>query len=208
MNDIQIKYSLERERLETNRALDWSSFHPEFIIAGEEMKPMTVKVWFDLLAIKSPILYQDAPTPEAIVDYIWRNSVRNTRRKWLKEWRLFWLTRRISRTLAKEEGVDMMVALLEHVKYSLEEYPSDMNSNNARRKNSMSAISGAASMLDEIAARYSLNPADVLEMPLRRAFSLQRIIRSTTIPDYKPLEPESLRAIKSEYLNQRKQNHG
>ena len=208
MNDIQIKYSLERERLETNRALDWSSFHPEFIIAGEEVEPMTVKVWFDLLAIKSPILYADAPTPEAIVDYIWRNSVRNTRRKWLKFWRLWRIERRVHKMLGKEQGVDMMVALLEHVKYSLEEYPADMNSNKARRKNSMSAISGAASMLDEIAARYSLNPAEVLEMPLRRAFSLQRIIRSTTIPDYKPLEPESLRAIKSEYLNQRKQNHG
>ena len=200
---IQIKYQLERERLETNRALDWSSFEPEFIIAGEKVKPMTVRVWFDLLAIKSPILYRDTPTVEGIVDYIWRNSVRNTRNKWLKEWRLFWLDRRIKSTLKTEEGVDMMRAIIEHVQYSLEEYPQDRTSAKARQNNAMSSVSGAACMLDEIAHRYSLDPQQVLDMPLRRAFSLQRIIRAVTVADYKPLEPESLRAIKSEFLNQR-----
>ena len=199
---IQLKYQLERERLETNRALDWSSFQPEFIIAGEKVEPMTVRVWFDLLAIKSPILYKDTPTPEGIVDYIWRNSVRNTRNKWLKEWRLFWLERRIARTLKTEEGVDMMRAIIEHVQYSLEEYPQDRTSAKARQNNAMSSVSGAACMLDEIAHRYSLDPQQVLDMPLRRAFSLQRIIRAVTVADYKPLEPESLRAIKSEFLNQ------
>ena len=203
---IQLKYQLERERLETNRALDWSSFEPEFIIAGEKVKPMTVRVWFDLLAIKSPILYKDTPTPEGIVDYIWRNSVRNTRKKLLKIWRLFRIERRVSKMLRTEEGTRMMMALLDHVQYSLEEYPQDRTSAKARQNNAMSSVSGAACMLDEIAHRYSLDPQQVLDMPLRRAFSLQRIIRAVTVADYKPLEPETLRAIKSEYLN--KLNNG
>ena len=55
-------------------------------------------------------------------------------------------------------------------------------------------------MLDEIAHRYGMRPQDVLQMPLRQAFALQRTIRLATIPEYKLLEPQSLRTIKSEYL--------
>ena len=56
-------------------------------------------------------------------------------------------------------------------------------------------------MVDEIASRYSINPEEVLKMPLRRAFALQRTMRMATITDYKLLEPQSLRDIKSKYLN-------
>lgn len=203
MATIEEKYQFERDRIETARKLDWSSFEPVFIVAGETIKPMTVRTWFDLLAIKSPILYSETPTVEAIVDYVWRHSVRNTRRTWLKHWRLFWLERRIIRTLRGKDSVPMMGAILEHIQHSLEEFPHDNNSGRGRKKNSMSAICNAAAMLDEIAARYSLNPETVLDMTTRRAFALQRIIRTATIPDYKPVEPDSLRAIKSEYLKQR-----
>ena len=203
MATIEERYQFERDRIETARKLDWSSFEPVFIVAGETIKPMTVRTWFDLLAIKSPILYSETPTVEAIVDYVWRHSVRNTRRTWLKHWRLFWLERRIVRTLRGKHSVPMMGALLEHIQHSLEEFPHDNNGGRGRKKNSMSAICNAAAMLDEIASRYSLNPKTVLDMTTRRAFALQRIIRTATIPDYKPVEPDSLRAIKSEYLKQR-----
>ena len=207
MATIEERYQFERDRIETARKLDWSSFEPVFIVAGETIKPMTVRTWFDLLAIKSPILYSETPTVEAIVDYVWRHSVRNTRRTWLKHWRLFWLELRVERNIQKKKtGVPLMEALLAHLEHSLEEFPSDMNSASVRRKNSMSAISSSAGMLDEIAERYSMNPETVLDMPLRRAFALQRIIRTANIPNYKPLEPESLRAIKSAFLTQ--QNNG
>jgi len=77
-----------------------------------------------------------------------------------------------------------------------------MSSASSRKKNAMSSVSGNASMIDEIANRYAMHPEQVLQMPLRRAFSLQRIIRSATIPDYRILEPASLRAIKSKYLQE------
>jgi len=56
-------------------------------------------------------------------------------------------------------------------------------------------------MIDELATRYSLHPDDILQMPLRKAFSLQRTIRLSTIPGYKLLEADSLRELKSKYLN-------
>jgi hypothetical protein len=163
---------------------------------------MTVQVWFDLLAIKSPLLYSDEPTVEAIVDYIWRNSSRYSASGWLKEWRIFWLYRRVIKSIKKKkEGASLVYVLCEHLKNSLDEFPIDQSTATSKKVNSLPVISGEASMIDELASRYSIHPEDVLAMTLRRAFSLQRTIRMSTIPGYKLLEPDSLRAIKSKYLN-------
>lgn len=196
------KYEHERKRLELNRALDWSSFKPQFIIIGEHLNPMTVGVWFDLLAIKSPLLYSDDPTVESVVDYIWRNKKTRIENKCLKEIKLFLLDAKVRRCLKSDDADIFIDAINEHINYSLDEFPEDMGKESSKKNNSMSQVSANALMLDEIANRYSMNPEEVLKMPLRRAFSLQRIIRTNTIPDYKALEPASLRKIKSEYLKE------
>ena len=198
---IQEKYQKERERIERNRALDWSSFSIEVTVLGERLVPMTVQTWFDLLAVKSPIIYDNEPTVESVIDYIWRNSRRYTKNKWLREWRLFWIQWRVCRAVKKLDDVeDMVTTINEHFKLSVDEFPTDSSVATARKINAMSPTTGEASMVDEIASRYSMNPADVLKMPLRQAFALQRVIRLSTIPDYKILEPDSLREIKSEYI--------
>ena len=200
--DIAQQYKEEREKLELNRILDWSTFSKDYIVAGEKLKPMTVQVWFDLLAIKSPLLYSDEPTVEAIVDYIWRNSNRYSASGWFKEWRIFWLYRRVIKSIKKKkEGASLVYVLCEHLKDSLDEFPIDQSTATSKKVNTLPVISGEASMIDEMASRYSIHPEDVLAMTLRRAFSLQRTIRMSTIPGYKLLEPDSLRAIKSKYLN-------
>ena len=205
--DIAQEYQEEREKLELNRILDWSTFSKDYIVAGEKLKPMTVQVWFDLLAIKSPLLYSDEPTVEAIVDYIWRNSSRYSAYGWLKEWRIFWLYRRVIKSIKKKkEGASLVYVLCEHLKDSLDEFPIDQSTATSKKVNSLPVISGEASMIDELASRYSIHPDDVLAMTLRRAFSLQRTIRMSTIPGYKLLEPDSLREIKSKYLNQLNNN--
>ena len=200
--NIAQEYQEEREKIELNRTLDWSTFSKDYIVAGEKLKPMTVQVWFDLLAIKSPLLYSDEPTVEAIVDYIWRNSSRYSASGWLKEWRIFRLYRRVTKSIKnKKEGASLVYVLCEHIKTSLDEFPTDQSTATSKKVNSLPIISGEASMVDELASRYSIHPEEVLAMPLRRAFSLQRTIRMSTIPGYKLLEPDSLRAIKSKYLN-------
>jgi len=199
---IAEEYQAEREKLELNRALDWSTFSKEYIAVGEVLEPMTVQNWFDLLAIKSPIIYNDTPTMESVVDYVWRHSHRNTNSKWLKRWRLHWLQKRIVKSLRnKSEGRALVHVICEHLKSSLDEYPSDSGGSNSRRSNTMSPVAGEASMIDEIAGRYAMHPEDVLKLPIRRAFALQRTIRLSTIPGYKILEADSLRAIKSKHLN-------
>ena len=198
---IAEEYQAERERLELNRQLDWSTFSKDYIVAGEKLKQMTVQTWFDLLALKSPMLYKEEPTLESIVDYVWRNSTRFTENYWLKEWRVFWLYRRVLKSVRKtSDGMEMIATVCEHLKSSLDEFPTDTNGSSSGNTNKISPVSGEASMVDELATRYSMNPEDVLKMPLRRAFSLQRTIRLSTIPGYKLLEADSIRAIKSKYL--------
>ena len=197
------QYQAERDRLERNRSLDWTTCSQDFVVAGETLKPMTVQVWFDLLALKSPILYNEAPTIASVVDYIWKHSQKKTNNKLLKVWRLFWLQRRVIKTLKhKSDGPDMIYVLSEHIKSSLDEFPIDSSGSSTRKVNTMPVVAGEASMIDELASRYSIHPCEVLEMPLRRAFALQRVIRTSTIPDYKTLEADSLRAIKSKYLQE------
>ena len=41
--DIAQQYKEEREKLELNRILDWSTFSKDYIVAGEKLNPMTVK---------------------------------------------------------------------------------------------------------------------------------------------------------------------
>ena len=199
---IAEEYQAERERLELNRQLDWSSYSKEYIIAGEPITQMNVQTWFDMLAVKSPMLYSNEPTLEAIVDYLWKNSKRHTDNTWLREWRLFWLQRRVVKSLKHaEDGPALIVAICEHIQSSLDEFPIDASGSSMGKTNRISPTSGEASMIDELAARYSMPPEDILKMPLRRAFSLQRTIRLSTIPGYKLLESDSLRALKSKYLN-------
>jgi hypothetical protein len=197
------KYAKERQRLETNRSLDWSSFAREYIAAGESLQPMTVQVWFDLLVAKSPLLVGGDITVESVVDYVWRNCKRRTGSKLLKAWRLFWVQHRIEKALNKDESAEsLMQVIFEHIKESFDEYPDSLSAS-TKKSNAMSGAAGETQMLDEIAHRYGIDPREVLTMSLRRAFALQRTIRLATIDDYKLLEPESLRTIKSQFLNQK-----
>jgi len=109
------EYQAERNRLELNRALDWSSFNAEFILVGEELNAMTVGVWFDLLAVKSSMLYSDNPTISSIVDYVWRNSKKNTGNKLIKECKLFWIDTKIRRCLKSVDRDLFIEALYAHL---------------------------------------------------------------------------------------------
>jgi hypothetical protein len=198
---IAEEYQAEREKLELNRALDWTSSGYAYTIAGENLVNMTVQTWFDLLAVKDSILHAKNFSVATITDYLWRHSTSKTANAFKKHWRIFLIGHRVKRALKNiDTAVPLIDAVEHHLNTSLEEYPNDRGSSTSRKKNSMDAVSGSASMVDEIASRYSMSPNEVLAMPLRRAFALQKVIRLSTIPNYNLLEPDSLRAIKSKYL--------
>lgn len=204
---IQEAYTEERQRLELNRSLDWSTHNIEYKIAGEILKPMTLQVWFDLMVVKSPVVTGDDLSIESIIDYIWRNSIKNTSNKFLKEMRLYRLQSRVMKALKKDDTTNQLVkVLLEHIKSSFEEMPDPTDQAQGSKDYRMNAITGESSMLDELASRYGISPIKVLDFPLRQVFALQKASRLATIPEYKLLEPHTLRAIKSEYLNQIQNN--
>lgn len=194
------KYKQERQKLELNRSLDWSSCAIEYVVAGEKLLPMTVQTWFDLMIIKSPIVTGDEVTIDAIVDYLWRNSKRFCTNPLLREWRMFWMHRRIMKALKTNKTSQELVSVFcEHVKSSFDELP-ESNTSQEQKRNAMQLVGSEVAMIDEVAHRYGINPLSVLKMPLRQVFALQKVIRLATIPEYKILEPNSLRKIKSEYL--------
>ena len=198
---IAEKYQAERDRIERDRILDWSTMTTEYKVLGVKLKPLTVQTWFDLLAIKSPVLYNGTPTEAGVVDYIWRNSTKHTNNRLLRFVRLAWIEIKVAFAYRRID-LEMMRVLVAHADAALEEYPSDNQEKSIKKKNTLPGVSGPASMVDEIAARYSLHPREVLQMPLRQAFALQRVIRTTTIPDYELTEPESLKKIKREFLTE------
>lgn len=199
---IAEKYQAERERIENNRRIDWSSFGFEYIAAGEKMRPMTLQVWFDLMALKSPILSADEITEASVVDYIWRNSVRNKGFQLIRDFRLFRLERRVANALKDDDEADALLTVIyDHAKEAFEEMPVSSGGHGYTRTNALAGVSGETSMVDEIAHRYGQNPQEVLQWPLRKVFNLMKAMRFSTVPNCKFLEPESLRAIKSEYLN-------
>ena len=201
--NIAEKYTAERNRLEQNRSLDWSSYKREFTAAGELLQPLTVQNWFDLTLAQSAVITGDALTVDSVIDYVWRNSARHTGNRYLKEWRLYFLQRRVEKAFnAADSAAALIKVIFEHVKEAFDEFPQAMSGGESGAKNAMPAVTGEAQMLDEIAHRYGMRPQDVLLMPLRQAFALQRTIRLATIPEYKLLEPQSLRTIKSEYLQE------
>ena len=202
--NIAEKYTAERKRIEQNRSLDWSSYSREFTAAGELLQPLTVQNWFDLTLAQSAVITGDALTVDSVIDYIWRNSARRTDNRFLKEWRLYFLQRRVEKAFNFAESAAALIKVVfEHVKEAFDEFPQAMASGGeSGAKNAMPAVTGEAQMLDEIAHRYGMRPQDVLQMPLRQAFALQRAIRLATIQEYKLLEPQSLRTIKSEYLQE------
>lgn len=200
---IAEQYTSERERLELNRSLDWSTYSRTYKAAGETLKPLTVQSWFDLLAVKSPMLTGAGLTVESIVDYIWRCSRRHTSNVLLKEWRLWWIHSRVNKCLDTTEGAEALMGVLNrHIGDAFDEYPEQMQSGNVSNRTAMSNACGEAYLVDELAHRYGVNPEIVLKWDLRKAFQLQKVIRTVTNPEYKTLEPRSLLNIKSDFLKQ------
>lgn len=200
---IAEQYTAERERLELNRSLDWSTYSRTYKAAGETLQPLTVQAWFDLLAVKSPILSGSGLTVESIVDYIWRCSNRHTSNLLLKEWRLWWIHSRVNKCLDTEAGAAALMGVLNrHIGDAFDEYPEQMQGGNFSNRTTMSHASGEAYFVDELAHRYGVSPDLVLTWSLRKAFQLQKAARTVTNPDYKALEPRSLLNIKSDFLKQ------
>jgi len=181
-----------------NRLLAWSSVGSKTDIDKLVLMPLTAKAWIDLKIIGNKFICEGRPDADDALEYLWRNceaysTVQNAATEKTKK--------RLGYLLGKNGNGYVTNLAYKHINAAFTELPQSVNnSNSISRSNTMPAVEGIIGAIDEVAARYGQNPADVLEWPLNRIFQLQKAIRIATIPNYKLAEPQLIKTIKQEIL--------
>lgn len=183
-----------------NRLLAWSSVGNKTDIDQLVLMPLTAKAWIDLKLVGNKFICDGVPDEKDALEYLWRNceaykTERSTNTEKVKK--------RLGYLLGKN-GNDYIAKLAyKHINDAFAEVPQSINnSNSVKRSNTMPATEGIIGAIDEVAARYGQNPVNVLAWPLNRIFQLQKAIRIATIPNYKLSEPQLIKTIKQEILQE------
>jgi hypothetical protein len=164
------------------------------------MLPLTAAAWIDLKLVGHKFVNEGKPGAADALEYIWRNCdnyspVKNASSEKCKK--------RIGFLFGMNGEDEMLAIAYRHINDAFAELPIPIKSSKGvSRKNTMPAIEGIIGAIDEVSSRYGQNPVDVLAWPLNRVFQLQKAIRMATIPDYKLAEPQIIKTIKSEILNE------
>lgn len=187
-------------RIAQNRLLAWSSDSGITKQDKIALKPLTAKAWVDLNLIDNAIALGADPSEQDLIDYIWRNCSEYNPKQCAASEKA---KRRIGYAYGKSNKEALAKLVFDHVNNAFSEMPETINTKSGfSRDNKMSPIAGIVGAIDEVAARYGQNPADVLTWPLNRIFQLQKAMRLATIPDYKLAEPKLIKLIKQEILQE------
>ena len=198
INELSQQYTDERERIIAARLLSWSSVYSNFSVFGIMIRPLTMRAWIDLKASGNAFVSEVEPELSDVFAYLWRSSTSYDSNRTVRAWRA---KRRISNTLRKADLVGILTAVYGHVGEAFAESPQTAVSGNAVvRNNRMPAIEGCVSATDELASRYGCTPDDICEWPMSKIFQCQKAARLATVPEYAPLEPDSLRRMSSAIL--------
>ena len=190
-----------KDKILQNRLLSWSSVSEENTKDKIALLQLTGKAWVDLQLVNNKFVAGGIPTDEDVLQYLWRNCVSYNAKSNRKTYKA---KKNIGYIFGKAQSGYYTNIVYKHVSAAFEELPKGIKVQSSRfsRSNQMEAVSGIVSAIDEVAARYGQNPLHVLTWPLNRIFQLQKAIRVATIPDYKLAEPEVVRLIKKEILQQ------
>lgn len=197
IEELAAKFKAEESRIRSARLAAWCSVGAEQAIMGIECAPLTVRAWLDLSLAENSVMEGKHPTPAEACAYVWRNckafEVGNPRKQ--KRWQKI-----IAKAFKKHGYFAALADIGEHVQTAFEELPRSQSSSGVQINNGCPDIEGIVGAIDEVAARYGVAPDVVTEWPLNRLFQLQRAARLATIPGYKLRQPESLMALRREYL--------
>jgi hypothetical protein len=190
-----------KNKILENRLLAWSSVGSKTDIDKLVLIPLSAKAWIDLKIISNKFVSEGRPDADDALEYLWRNceaysTVQNAATEKTKK--------RLGYLLGKNGENYIINLAYKHINDAFTELPQSVNNNknSINRSNRMPAIEGIIGAIDEVAARYGQNPADTLEWPLNRIFQLQKAIRLATIPNYKLAEPQLIKTIKKEILQE------
>lgn len=195
--DYNQLYLEERERVQRNRKLVFSSIGNVDTIAGFEVRPLTARAYLDLELVDNDILNGEA-SDTGIKQYIFRNHVSYP----LGRIRKFFIEWRIEKLLKKEDSeIELIKGVFRHVSDAFTEAAQSPGDGSFHRQTKLGAVDGMTGAIDEVAARHGQSSDDVADYSLCKIFSLQKAGRMATVPNYKVLEPKSLRDIKTLHLN-------
>lgn len=184
-----------KARIIEDRLLAWSSVGLSGSIAGVEVRPLTARAWIDLRLAGNPVVTTGNIEATDIYNYIWRNSHRYCTGRRVKR-----LKRAIMKAVKKSDDFEVYSQVLDHLRAAFSETPKACTKGGVSRSNVIEAVEGIVGAIDEVAHRYGQDPEAVCDWPLSRIFQLQKAMRLATVPDYKLLEPDSIRSIKREIL--------
>lgn len=202
MKDLYAEYENECERLTFERLQSFSSIGACTSIAGLDVYMLTIRAWIDLRLCENEIVLGGFSW-ECLAKYLKRISVhyREGRAVALSNWHRWQIERTVYKASKNFEQAEKIIDdTRKHLNQAFQERPQSIQCGGFARDNNIPPVEGVVSMVDELASRYGCHPMQILMLPISCAFALQKAARIATIPDYKLLEPQSLRDIKSEYL--------
>ena len=190
-----------KARIIENRLLAWCSGNAIDTVGKLDLVPLTGKAWVDLKLVGNKIICEGGATDDDVLEYLWRNSKDYNPDSTAKTEKA---KKSIGYLFGKSEKGELMKIAYRHLNDAFIEMPEKISkgSKTFSRNNTMPAIEGMIGAIDEVAARYGQNPADVLSWSMNRVFQLQKAIRLATIPDYRLAEPRLIKMIKQEILEE------
>ena len=195
--DYNQLYIEERGRVSRNRKRVFSSIGNADTIAGFEVRPLTARAYLDLELVDNDMLNGDA-SDTGIKQYIFRNHVSYP----LGRIRKFFVESRIEKLLRVEDSeMELVKGIFQHVSDAFTEMPQSAGDGSFHRSNKLGAVDGMVGSIHEVAAYHGQSSDKVADYPLCKIFAIQKAGRMATVPNYKVLEPKSLRDIKTLHLN-------
>ena len=200
LNELYKNLEQTEHRIVENRLLAWSTVCDRQDIDGIEMLPLTAKAWIDLKLVGNKFVCEGMPDEKDAMEYVWRNCKKYTAEKTLASEKY---KKRIGYMFAKQDKPEILELAYQHINDAFAELPKpEKISKSYSRVNKIPEVEGIIGAIDEVAARYGQNPIDVITWPLNRVFQLQKAIRVATIPNYKLAEPQQIKTIKQEILEE------
>ena len=203
IDELTHKLGEEKARITQARLVAWSSVGHADEIAGVAVKPLTARAWIDLRLAKNALFTGDDVTVNDLLNYIWRNSTEYLIGGDVKQRK-----EAIKKAVESKDALEVYGDATEHLNAAFETLAIEQSTGGSgvSRSNKFPATEGIVSAIDEVAHRYGQAPQSVLDWPLCQILQLQTAIRIATLPEYKTLEPESVRSIKREILIQLNNN--
>lgn len=195
MKDLQTiakACALEQERIRDRRLSVWTSGGLiEHVCDGLDLKPLTFQAAIDLCYAKNRLLLGGDLNPEQCVLYVWRNSTQ------YKIDNNDALARII--TACKTLSVNRLVSVCQqHVASAFFEVPAKGSSSTS----DLEAVEPLIAIVEDLAARYGVDPQKVLNWDIAKGFALQRAAYIRTIPDYQAPIPKNLFDLRNLYAQE------